>query len=139
MKRKVNAPKRPKDLKAWCPLSFSSEILLTIMGLQDKNTKNSIKPKNYIIPLPSLLVPAPFTKGGCQADPPPPSYLKNRCPHEREMLQGIRDTFESLRNVDVVTIATPQRRGIWGKIARSQPKVPIIQIATRFTIFKITL
>ena len=36
--------------------------------------------------------------------PPPPSYLKNRCPHEREVFQGIRDTFESLRNVKVVYI-----------------------------------
>ena len=33
-----------------------------------------------------------------------PIYLKNRCPHEREILQGIRDTFESLRNVKVVYI-----------------------------------
>ena len=34
----------------------------------------------------------------------PSSYLKNRCHHEREILQGIRDTFESLRNVKVVYI-----------------------------------
>ena len=27
LKRKVSAPKRPKDSKAWCPLSFSLEIL----------------------------------------------------------------------------------------------------------------
>ena len=27
LKRKVSAPKRPKDSKAWCPLSFSFEIL----------------------------------------------------------------------------------------------------------------
>ena len=27
LKRKVSAPKRPKDLKAWCPLSFLFEIL----------------------------------------------------------------------------------------------------------------
>ena len=53
------------------------------------------------LPLPSLLLPTPFTKGeGGRADPP--SYLKNRCPHEREILQGIRDTYESLRNVEVI-------------------------------------
>ena len=52
------------------------------------------------LPFPSLLVPTPSTKG---VEPtPPPSYLKNRCPHESEILQGIRDTFESLRNVKVV-------------------------------------
>ena len=27
-KEKVSAPKRPKDSKAWCPLSFSFEMLL---------------------------------------------------------------------------------------------------------------
>ena len=27
LKRKVSAPKRPKDSKAWCPLSFSFKIL----------------------------------------------------------------------------------------------------------------
>ena len=74
-------------------------------------------------------------------------YLKNRCPHEHEILQGIRDTFESLRNVKVsclhsvylVTIATPQRRGVMGEIARFKPRIPIIHIATKLTIFKMTL
>ena len=42
-----------------------------------------------------------FYQGGVG---PTPSHLKNRCPHEREILQGIRDTFESLRNVKVVYI-----------------------------------
>ena len=27
LKRKVSAPERPKDSKAWCPVSFSFEIL----------------------------------------------------------------------------------------------------------------
>ena len=69
------------------------------------------------LPFPSLLVPTPFTKGGGGGSSGPPSYLKNCCPHEREILQGIRDTFESLRNVSVylVTIATPQRRGVLGE------------------------
>ena len=43
---------------------------------------------------------------------------QNRCTHEPEILQGIRDTFESFRNVKVVylvTIATPQRRGVLGE------------------------
>ena len=53
------------------------------------------------LPVPSLLVPTPFTKGGSSR---PPSYLKNRCPHEPEILQAIRDTFESLRNSKVVYI-----------------------------------
>ena len=73
--------------------------------------------RRLTLPLPSLLVPTPSTKGGVgRADSP--SYLKNRCPHERELLHGIRDVFESLRNIKVlhsvylVTIATPQRRGV---------------------------
>ena len=53
-------------------------------------------------------VPIPFTKGGGGGggvEPTqPPSYFKNRCPHEPEILQGIRDTFESRRNVKVVYI-----------------------------------
>ena len=57
------------------------------------------------LPLPSLLVPTPFTKGGAGGrSSRPPNYLKNRCPHEPESSQGIRDTFESLRNVKVVYI-----------------------------------
>ena len=43
-----------------------------------------------------------FYQGGSSRTSP--SYLKNRSPHERGILQGIRDTFESLRNVKVVYI-----------------------------------
>ena len=35
------------------------------------------------LPLQSLLVSTPFTNGGRSSRPP--SYLKNRCPHEREI------------------------------------------------------
>ena len=59
-------------------------------------------------------------------------------PHE---LQGIRDTFESLRNVKVVYIVftwlprnPSKERCFGGKIARFQPKIAIIQIATKLTI-----
>ena len=45
-----------------------------------------------------------FYQGGVKPTPPPPSYLKNRYAHEPEILQGIRDTLESLRNVKVVYI-----------------------------------
>ena len=44
-KRKMSVPKRLIDSKAWYPLSFLLEI--TVMGIEDKNTKNSIKSKNY--------------------------------------------------------------------------------------------
>ena len=30
-----------------------------------------------------------------------PCYLKNRCPHEHEILYGIRDIFDRSRNVKV--------------------------------------
>ena len=59
------------------------------------------------LPLPSFLVPTPFTKGGgggIEMPPPPPSYLKNSCPYEREIWHGIGDNFESLRNIKVVYI-----------------------------------
>ena len=36
-----------------------------------------------------------FYQGGGGFEPTP-SYLNNRCPQEREILQGIRDTFENL-------------------------------------------
>ena len=39
---------------------------------------------------------------GGRADPR--RYLKNRCPHQREILQDIRDTSESPINVKVVYI-----------------------------------
>ena len=77
----------------------------------------------------------------------PTSQLsQNRCPHERKILQGIRDIFESLRNVKAVYIMftwLPQQllKGemFSGKITLFQPKIPIIQIASKFTIFKVTL
>ena len=85
-----------------------------------------------------------FHQGWGQANPP--SYLKNGCPNEREILQGIRDTFKSLRNVKVVYIVftcLPQqllkREMVWGEIARFQPKIPVIQIATKFRIVNVTL
>ena len=33
-----------------------------------------------------------------------PSYLKNSCPHEREIWQGIGDISESLRKIKVLYI-----------------------------------
>ena len=39
--------------------------------------------KSLTLPLPSLLVPTPFTKWGSDR---PPSYFKNRCLHENEIL-----------------------------------------------------
>ena len=97
-------------------------------------------------PLPSLLGPHLLPMGGGGASRTLPSYLKTHCPHEHEIMQGIRDTFESLRNVTVVYIVftwLPKQllKGevFWGKIARFQPKIPIIQIATTLAIFKIIL
>ena len=77
----------------------------TALKTQCKNQNESIIESGLSLqiafnpPFPSFLVPTPFTKGRGGG-----SYLKNRCPHEREFLQGIRDTFESLRNVKVVHI-----------------------------------
>ena len=48
------------------------------------------------LPLPSLLVP---TRLGGSAGPP--CYLKNSCPHDHEILYGIRDIFERPRNFKV--------------------------------------
>ena len=45
--RKVSAPERLIDSKTWCPLSFYLTTV-PIMGIQDKNMKNSIKSKNYL-------------------------------------------------------------------------------------------
>ena len=46
-KRKMRTPKRLIDLKAWCPLSFLLEIVSPWWEYK-KNTKNSIKSKNYL-------------------------------------------------------------------------------------------
>ena len=50
--------------------------------------KLKVAEKNFgllTLPFPSLLVPTPFTKGGGEVEPKPPSYFKNRRPHEREI------------------------------------------------------
>ena len=69
---------------------------------QKKDVICNVKKRQILLTLLllSFLVPTPFSKG----EGGRPSNLKNRCPHEREILQGIRDTFESLRNVKVVYI-----------------------------------
>ena len=43
-KRKMSAPERLIYSKALCSLSY----LLEILGIQDKNTKNSVKSKNSL-------------------------------------------------------------------------------------------
>ena len=53
-----------------------------------------------ILSLPSLLAHTPFTKEGGGMG----GYLKNRCPHEHEILWGNRDIFQRLRNVEDVYI-----------------------------------
>ena len=68
----------------------------------DVGSDIDVRTSYLTLPLPSLLVPAPFTKGGGSSRPP--SYLRTLCSHEPEILQGIRDTVESLRNVEVVYI-----------------------------------
>ena len=78
-------------------MKVSEKTKFTIQHLQ-----KLLKYLNFLtLPFPSLLTPTLFTKGG-RTDPA--SYLKNRCPHERDILQGIRDTFDSLRNVKVIYI-----------------------------------
>ena len=68
----------------------------------DTRQKEELHPNNINPSFKPFGIPTPFTKGGRSNRPT--SYVKNRCPHEREILQGIRDTFESLRNVKVVYI-----------------------------------
>ena len=54
------------------------------------------------LPVPSLLVPTPDTKGGGgERIGRTPCYLKNLSLHEHEILYGIRDIFEHPRNVKV--------------------------------------
>ena len=51
------------------------------------------------LPVPSLLYPhlIPGREGGR-----PPCYIKNPWSYELEILQGIRDIFERLRNIKAV-------------------------------------
>ena len=64
--------------------------------------KESVNPSFYK-PFGAHTFSKPF--GAHTFDPnPTPSNLKNRCPHEPLILQGIRDTSESLRNIKVVYI-----------------------------------
>ena len=37
----------PKDSKAWWSIKLVNRITITLTGIQDKNTKNTIKSKNY--------------------------------------------------------------------------------------------
>ena len=61
--------------------------------------------KSLTLTLPSFLVPTPFTDGGRGEESfGSPCYLTNRYPHEHEILYGIKDTFERLRNVKVAYI-----------------------------------
>ena len=53
------------------------------------------------LPVPSLLVPTSYTKGGGESRPDPRANLKDRCPHEHKILYGIRGIFEHPRNVNV--------------------------------------
>ena len=50
------------------------------------------------------LLPRGGGGGGVGGRAKPPQLSQNPLPHEHEILQGIRDTFESLRNVKVVYI-----------------------------------
>ena len=43
-KREMSVPKRLIDSKAW---QVFTSTTITMMGIQDKNAKNSIKSKNY--------------------------------------------------------------------------------------------
>ena len=49
------------------------------------------------------------------------------------------DPYRIIHSVYLVTIATPQSGGVFGEITRFQLKMPINQIATKLTVFKITL
>ena len=82
-----------------------------------------------------LFVPISITKGGLARHP---HYLKNHCLHEHEILWGIKEIFERLGNVQVVYIVFTwlpwqllKEEVFWEKIGRFQPKIPIIQIATK--------
>ena len=57
-----------------------------------------------ILPLPSLLVPTPLSRGGGGGGGG--CYLNNSCPHEGEISLAIRDIFERLRNVKVAYCCT---------------------------------
>ena len=72
---------------------------------QKKDVICNVKKRQILLTLLllSFLVPTPFSKG----EGGRPSYLKNRCPHEREILQGIRDTFENVKVVYIVLTWLP--------------------------------
>ena len=56
------------------------------------------------LPVPSRLVPTPYTKGGGGGvEPTPPSYLKNRCPHEPEILQVLETPLKVLEMLKLFT------------------------------------
>ena len=61
--------------------------------------------KSLALPLPRLLVPTPFTKGGGGGGGfgRTPSYLKSRCPYEREICMVLETHLKVLEMLKLFT------------------------------------
>ena len=102
--------------------------------------------KPLTLPLPSLLVPTPYTKGGGGGGRPDSSAIsKAVTPMNVKFCRELETSLNVLKMLKLFTQCllcyhSNSLKGMYfvRKIARFQTKIPIIQIATKFTILKIT-
>ena len=91
---KLMAEKRLKDALLLVYVNKQVKCAFSVLQVQGKT--------NFNLPVPSLLVLTPYTGGGGgEGSGRTPFYLKNRCPHEHEILHGIRKIVKHPRNVKV--------------------------------------
>ena len=94
------------------------------------------------LPLRSLLMPTPYTKG---SRPDPPAISKTVALMNFKSCRviatslNVLEMLSCLHSIYLVTISTPQRTFVLSESAKFQQKNTNVQFDTKFKIFKITL
>ena len=118
--------------------------ILLMAPVHNRDPLEDTEHKMLTLPLPSLLVPTPYTNGGGLAGPP--IILKTFAPMNVKFCRVLETHFNVLGMLKLFSYCllvyhsnSSKEMNFVGKIARFQPKIPIIHFATKFTILKITL
>ena len=117
-------------------------VIVEMSSIQNCAVQTYVK-FGLTLPFPSLLVPTPFTKGGGggSSRPPPPAISKTVAPMNMKFCRVLETPLKVLEMFKLFLgyHSNPSKERCFGEIiARFQPKIPIIKIATKLTIFKIT-